>query len=251
MITLVITSILAAAPSPCAEARALYESLSIEAAVESASKELSRNPDRPLACLEVRGLGLLVQGRMEEARPAFAELFSREPDYPVKDASLSPSMLDLITRVREESRPLTAVARARWMLRSSLRLDVLLEGGLRHADRVRWAVETGPEQLRDAGTMPLVGRAATATVAIPASADIVRARVLGDVLDPSGRALAHFDDQLLLPPRPEEVESSSGVPLWPIFAGAGALAVGATVVIIMLAQPHLPDTKGTLGRVPL
>lgn len=251
MLNALLSLLLAAPTAPCGEARALYESLSLEAAVEAATAGLRRGPDRPLACLEVRGLGLLVLGRLEEARPAFAELFARDPAYPIQDPSLSPSMLGVIVGIREEARPLVASARARWLVRESLRLDVQLEGGLRRADRVRYATETAPDAQRGSGVMPLVGRAATATVAVPPEATIDSLRFSGEVLDVDGKTLASFDDRLILGLRPEAVEAPSSPVPWPVFAGAGVVAVAATVVIIVLSQPRLPDAKGTLGRVPL
>lgn len=251
MLTALLSLVLAAPAAPCGEARALYESLSLEAAVEAATTELRRGPDRPLACLEVRGLGLLVLGRLEEARPAFSELFARDPDYAIQDPSLSPSMLGVIVGIREEARPLVATGRARWLVRESLRLDVQLVGGLRRAERVRYEAETSPDLQREAGFMPLVGRAATATVAVPPDATIDALRLRAEVLDAEGKVVASFEDRLVLGLRPEAAEASASPVLWPIFAGAGVVAVAATVVIIVLSQPRLPDPKGTLGRVPL
>jgi hypothetical protein len=51
-----------------------------------------------------------------------------------------------------------------------------------------------------------------------------------------------------LPPEPLIVESNPGFP-WLVWGGIGVAAIGAAVVIAILAQPRLPDSTGTIGRI--
>jgi hypothetical protein len=122
----------------CAHARAEYEELSFEEALQSAERELASDPDRPLACLEVKALVLIVLNRLDEGREVLKELFARQPDIPLEDPSLSPAQRENIESLRENLRPMSAKAKARWVSHDALRVDVLLSGGLRDAARVRY-----------------------------------------------------------------------------------------------------------------
>lgn len=256
---------LAVAASPgadrCAEARALYESLSLERAVEVAEAQLARRPDA-LPCLEVRALSLLVLGQVDGARAALEALFARAPDYPIEDPSLSPAMRDTIAAIRESARPLAVTLRGRWLIREELRLDVVLEGGLHGAERVRCelallpgAGEPAPGARID---VPLLGRVASATVAVAAGAEVASARVTGSVLDAAGRAVARIAAEVPLPGRPPApgppaagAPAQPSVGAWPVWVAIGVGVVGAAVAVAFLARPHGVDTSGTEGRVQI
>lgn len=252
----VLAAILGAPPAgSCEEARAQYEDLSFEDALQTAERVLERDPDRPLACLEVKALVLIVLNRLDEGRAVLKELFTRAPDIALEDPSLSPVQRENIESLRESMRPMSAQARARWISYDSLRLDVLLFGGLRDASRVRYEVVPLPQGAVAAGELALGGRAATATVGIPADAEVDRIQLTGRVLNRTDLLLHQFTANLALsdrPLRPDPVviESSSTVP-WLVWAGIGTAAIGAAIVIAILAQPRLPDTTGTLGRIPI
>jgi hypothetical protein len=248
----ILAGLVLSVPAPgCARARALYESLDLEKAVEVAQTEAAKNGDP--ACLEVKALALLVLGQMDGARAALEDLFAKAPDYAIDDPSLSPALKDTIRAVRESVRSLTASVRANWLIHESVRLDVLLDGGLRDATKVRYTAETSPAAERHSGEIRLLGRAATATVAVVTPAEVTKLHVSGAVLNDADRILARFDSELGLPGRPvarEEkvIEVDSG-PGWPLWLGVALAAVGAAAAVVILAQPHLPDTGGTVGRV--
>jgi hypothetical protein len=243
-----------AVPKACKDARTAYESLSLERAVEMADSGLKG--DRPaLACYEVKALALLVLGQMDGARATLEALFSRDPDYKIEDPSLSPALKDAIQQVRENTRSLTAQVRARWVIRESLRLDVLLEGGLRDATKIRYAAETTPSPGRHSGEIRLFGRVATATIAVLTPDDVSKVKISGTVLNDADRVIAQFTRELPIPDRPlapepekviVEVEGGGGIG-WPVWLAIGIGAVGAGVAIAILAQPHLPNTSGTVG----
>jgi hypothetical protein len=244
-----LSALLVAVPD-CAEARNHYESLDLERAVEIAEAALDRGKERPLLCLEVRGLGLLVLGRPDEARESFVELFTKDPSYPIRDPSLSPSMTESIEAIRESVTPMSVSVRARWLVHESMRLDLFVEGGLRGARRVRYRTVTAPSEERYEGVIDLLGRSATATIAVTPGIDVARLSVSGSVLDARGRPLHEISSEILLSerPPPNEVLVESGGVGWPVWLGAGAAAIAATVAIVILAQPDLPS-PGPQGRV--
>jgi hypothetical protein len=248
-----LLALISAAPD-CTEARNYYESLDLERAVEAAGAALAAGSSRPVACLEVRGLALLVLGRSEEARLMFGELFRISPDHPVRDPSLSPAMRERIEAIRAEVRPIHAELRARWLIHESLRLDVLIDGGLRGATRVQYRAATAPGGELRSGVVDLIGRTATATLAVSRGAPTDRLKVLALVVDRGGRELARSERELLLDARPPPAEAEvvvvdSGGPGWPLWLGIGAAAAAATVAIIVLAQPNRPDFSDTIGGV--
>lgn len=242
------------AGAPCEDARNQYEALSPERALDLAQSGLARDPARPLACVEIRALSLLVLGRREDARAAFAELFERDPNRRIDDPSLSPPLAALIEAEREAARPLTAEARATWASPELIRLDVALDGKPRGARAVRWQVLGGPGALAAAGTSPLVGRVASATVAVPETLDVGRLVLRGAVIDGAQGILHRFERDVILPPRPQtlagrEAEDETSW-TWLLWTGlAVAAAAGAGVSIAVLAQPRPPGTDGTIGRV--
>lgn len=242
--------VLAAVPDRCPEARNLYESLELERAIEAADRRLAQDPSRPLGCLEVRALGLLVLGRDDEARIAFAELFERAPEHPVRDPSLSPSMRRVIDAIREEVRPLDVQLRARWLSREALRLDVLLQGGLRGARSLRYRAAMAPRGESSEGRMELTGRTGSATIATGA-ADVSLLSIAVEVLDERERIVHRASREVLAGARPELAPSpeDSGVS-WPVWIGVGAAAIAATTAIVLLSQPDAP-APGRLGRVGL
>ena len=254
-----VLAVLAAAPPAaggCAKARSFYESLELDRAIEAAEIGLTRDPARPTACLEVKALALLVLGQLDDATATLQELFTRAPDYAIEDPSLSPAMLDSIEGVRRHVEALSATVRARWLIHESLRIDVVLTGGLRGASRVRFTAVVEPGDEVHHGEGPLVGRVATATVPVLQATEVHRLRVSGVVVTASGQVIHEFaaDVPLVGRPDPREPETvivtvDSGGVGWPVWAGIGAATVGAVVAIIVLSQPRLPDTAGTVGRV--
>jgi hypothetical protein len=240
----------AADEAACTEARALYEALSIEPALALAESRLSQGPDRPLACVEVAALALMVSGRLDEARARLTELFERDPDHVLEDPSLPPALRRSIEQIRDEVRPLQSHLTARWLIHESLRLDVALEGGLRDATLVRYRAVVGPAGAELVGELPLVGRAATGTIAVGAEVEARTLRVSGQIVGRSGRVLHQLSSEMLLPERPatrDQVVVESGVPWW-IWVVVGAVTIGAAVTVAVVAQPDLPDAKGTFGR---
>jgi hypothetical protein len=245
-------ALVAGAGPACKEARDRYESLSLEEALLAADRELEKTASRPIACLEVKALSLIVLGRLDEARSVLEEIFSRDPDDALEDPSLSPAQRESIDAVRDSVRPLKASVRARWLVRESIRIDVLLEGGLRGARRARMTMETAPDAVPGSqAEVPLVGRVATATVAVPSSMDVARIRVAGSIVGASDKTLLDFSSELLLDKRPEpaEVLSESAVPSWLLWGGIGVAVIGAAVAIVLIAQPKLPDATMSLGRL--
>ncbi len=245
-------------PRACEEARADYDALQLEVALLKVENALKTFETRPLTCLLVKALAHTVLGQMDEATEAFEEIFRREPDYAVADPSLSPSLQQSIERIRESVRALSAHTTADWIVHESLRIDVVLQGGLRDASRIRFFTETAPDFEQHQGEIPLIGRAATATVSVSARTRVDRIRFRGVVLNPQSDILHEFKTDLSLRTRPVlrdpekiivPVESSSTH--WGVWVGMGVVAIGAGIVIAILAQPVLPDTDGTLGRVPI
>lgn len=250
VLTTVALVLVGQTPDGCAAARAQYEALDVEAALNAAQAVVENDPARPLACLEVEALALLVLGRREEARAVLTEMFERDPRRPIEDKSLAPSVQRFIEEIREQLLPLRARVAARWIVHESLRLDVALDGGLRGADEVRYDAHFGPEGGFTSGRIQLAGRAATATVTVP-SMDVRTVRVDGRVVDRLGREVHQFSSELLLPTRPNAkgvvVEVDSG-PAWWVWALVGTAVVGSAVAVAFVAQPDLPSADGTLGR---
>lgn len=239
---------------PCETARHRYEALAFEEALGQAEAGLAEDPGA-VGCLEVEALVLLASGRPEEARAVLTTLFEVAPDHAVTDPSLSPSTRALIDQVREAVRPLSARVAARWIVHSSLRLDVRLEGGLRDAARVRYRARVEPAAHETSGEVALVGPAATATVAVPRRIEASTLLVDGEVVDAAGRRVIPFSSQLLLPERPPEegvveVVEEGGAPWW-LWVALGVVAVGGAVTAVVVAQPDEPDATGTLGRTRL
>ncbi len=240
------------AGAPCDDARNHYEALSPERALDVAQAALARDDTRPLPCLEIRALALLVMGRREDARAAFAELFERDPRRVIDDPSLSPPLAALIEAEREAARPLAAQVRVSWAAADALRLDVVLDGGLRGAKAVRWQVAGTPAALAAAGQAQLSGRVATATVAVGAELDVARLVVRGAVVGGAQQLIHRFDHETLLGPRPIARGDGDDGGLgwgWLLVGGLVVGAAAAGVSIAVLAQPELPDTGGTIGRV--
>lgn len=100
-----VLALAAPLPTPCAVARAEYEGLSLDAALDHAELGLEQDPTRPLECLEVKGLALLVLGRTEEAMAVLAEIFRRDPDHSIVEPSLSPAQLDSIALAQRRAIP--------------------------------------------------------------------------------------------------------------------------------------------------
>lgn len=251
MVLSIIAAVLAAtAPASCEAARADYESLSLEAALEKAEAELAKSAERRPECLEVKALSLMVMGRTDEARAAFRDLFSREIDHLVADRSLAPSQRELIEDVRESVRPMRATVKAQWLVHDLLRLDVVLGGGLRGATHLRYELELKPEGTKQTGTIALIGRVATATAAIPKDTAAGTLALAGRVLDQRDRVIHTFENESILParpPPPDRVEGDgAGVP-WFVWVGIGAGVIGASVAIAVLAQPSGPDCGSTAG----
>lgn len=253
MLSIIAAVLFATAPTgACEAARAEYESLSLESALEKAELELGANLDRPVECLEVKALALMVLGRSDEARSAFQDLFARDIDHVVSDRSLSPAQQQQIEEVREGVRPIRTSVKARWLVHDLLRLDVIVGGGLRGASGVRYELELRPEGAKQSGMVSLVGRIATATAAIPADANVATLVMSGRVIDAKDRTLHAFDTESILPPRPPPPErvggDEGGIP-WFVWAGIGASMIGGAVAIAILAQPGHPDFGKSAGGV--
>jgi|GEM_PF-2144436 len=260
---IIALALLAQAPSAgmtelCTTARHEYEGLSLQQALGTAEAGLQQAPGA-LACLEVQALVLLALDRTEDARAALGTLFEIAPEHVVRDDSLSPSTRAFIEQIRAEVRPLSASVTPRWIVRSSLRLDMRLEGGLRGAQRIRYQLQVGPTALEDAGEVQLLGPAATATVHVPVHIEARTLSVSGEVVDQVGRRVTNFSSQLLLPPRPlaaptaatvSSPESAGGVPWW-LWAAAGVVVAAGAVSAGLLLRPDAPSADQTLGRVEL
>lgn len=232
----------------CEAARADYEALSLESALEKSDAVLSLSRDRPTECLEVKALSLLLLGRSDESRGVLQELFSREIEHVVADSALAPAQRTVIEEARESVRPMRATVKARWLVHDLLRLDVVLSGGLRDATDVRYELEL-PGAIRSEGTVSFVGRVATATASIPAGIEVATLSLSGRVLDRRQRTLHAFDNEMLLPARPPAVRAEvedGGVP-WIVWVGIGAGVIGASVAIALLAQPGGPACAMTAG----
>lgn len=243
----------------CLVARHQYEALALEDALDTAERGLAAASAVP-ACLEVQALAQLALGRTEAARATLTTLFEVAPDHQVEDPSLAPSTRALIEGVREEVRPLSATVAGRWVVATALRLDVALEGGLRGARRVRFRGQVQPDAHPITGEVPLVGRAATATVTVPAGVRAETLSLSGEALDEAGRVVVPFSSQILLPgrPAPELVVvapppaegGEGGIPWW-VWVAAGVVAAGAVGTAVVVSQPRLPNADGTVGRVEL
>jgi len=241
------------AGAPCEDARRLHEALSPERALEMADHTLGLDRSRPLECLEVRALALLVLGRGEDARGVFAELFSRDPDRHIDDPSLSPQMWLLIEAARDASRPLLAQVSARWLNPARLRLDIGLDGALRGARAVRWRAVGGG--LAFDGVSPLIGRSATATIAVGTEVALDALGVSGSVVAAGGAMISQLSADVLLGARPLPViavDEDDGVRWW-LWGGLLVVVAAAatTASAVALSSPEPPDTNGTIGRVDL
>ena len=250
---LVLTAV--AAPS-CEEARAQYQALALEEALAIATSVLDADQARPLPCLEVKALVHLILNQDEDAKAALVEIFERSPDHAVDDPSLSPATREAIEGIRESVRPLEAKVSAAWIFRESLRMDVVLQGGLRNAARVRYRTEAMPAGEAREGEVLLLGRAATATVAVSADAQADLLRINGQVLDGVGRVLHQFSSEMLLPLRPQAntqiVEVESGGVHWAVWVGiVAAVVVGAGITIGLTVPPDKPNCTGTAGCIEL
>lgn len=241
----------------CAEARHQYGAMEPERAIETVEAVLAGDATRPLPCLEVKALALLVVGQLGSAKRTLQELFSRDAGYQIVDPSLSPAMRDTIEQIRQTAAAMSAQVRARWLIHDSLRVDVVLQGGLRGAERVRYSTFSTPGEERSNGEMDLVGRTASATVAVLTPGEVTSIAISGVVLAAGERVVHEFSSKIPLvgrpaPPAPREVvvEVGDGIP-WPVWLGVGLGVVGAAVAIGVLAQPSLPDTEGTVGRVEI
>lgn len=222
--------------------------------MEEADRLLEASRERLLECIEVKALSLLILGRLDEARVSLTELFERSPDYAIRDPSLTPAQRENIETLRETVRPLSARVGARWLTRESIRVDVVLEGGMRDAARLRFLLATAPEIVETAIELPLLGRSSTATVAIATDHEVASVRISGRVTSAVDRLLHQFTSDILLANRPASLdpsEAGSDASSWLLWAGLGTGAVVAAVAIGLLARPGLPDASGTLGRLPV
>jgi hypothetical protein len=243
----------AASTSACESARAEYEALSLESALDKAEAELAASREQPIDCLEVKALSLMVLGRLDEARAVFAELFARDVEHIIRDRSLSPAQLQAIEEIREKKRPISATVKARWLVHELLRLDVVLSGGIREASHVEYEIDLGEFDTKTRGVVPLVGRVATATASIPAEIEVGSLVMSGRVIDRGENLIHRFEKEMILPARPApppRVEGDDGGAPWFLWAAIGAGLIGATVAIAVLAQPRGPDCADGLGCGP-
>lgn len=225
----------------CESARAEYDTLSLEAALEHADAALAKSSDRPLECLEVKALSLMLLGRNDEARAALTELFRRDVAYLISDRSLAPAQQQLIEQARESARPMRATVNARWLGPEMLRLDVVLAGDLQNASDLRYTV-VFPNTTSTRGVVPLTGREAVVTAQIPLALALASVSISAQVIDPKEQVLYSFEHELLVPARPSAPLAGAdegGVP-WLVWVGIGAGVIAASVAIAVLAQPSAP-----------
>jgi hypothetical protein len=250
-VALILSLAMIAGIAPCDAARAHYQALSLEAALTAAEAELQANRDRPLECLEVAALALIVEGRHEDAKARFTELFEREPDRVIEDPALPPAVRANIERIREDVRPMSARSSVRWLVHESLRLDVVLSGGLRDATSVRYTTRLGAAGPEMKAELPLVGRVATGTIAVGPDVDSRLLALSGQVIGRSGRVLHQFSSEMLLVGRPAAktaVVVEDGIPWW-TWVVVGGIAIGSAAAVLVIAQPSAPDPeRGALGR---
>lgn len=258
----VIALALASTPPPCAGARNHYENLELDAAIAAAKATLEADRSRPLGCLAIQAMSQMVLGHSTDADKTLTELFYRQPNYTFNEPSLSPAMRDQIERARRSGSTMSVKGFAVWLNHQRLRIDISLEGGLRGANRVRYTTRTKPGGERQYGTVPIRGHVATATISVVAPAPVAGIQLSGVVLTDRDEVLHEFETQLaigarpsLTGPSPVTMFSEPPQPAdeglgWPLWVGIGAVVVaGATVAAIFIAQPSLPNTDGTLGRI--
>lgn len=139
MLVLSIMGLLAfASATTCEAARAQYEDLAFEAALKTVEGARS-DP----VCLEVRALVLLAMDRRTDARSTLLALFEKHPNHPVDLRALAPSDRTFIERVRAARRPMAVESVAEWLVHSTLRLQFIVQGGLRRARRVEYRATIG------------------------------------------------------------------------------------------------------------
>ena len=232
-----------AASSGCDAAKAHYEALAFDAALDALQGER-----RSATCLEVKALVLLALDRRSEARTALKSLFAQWPAHPIDMRPLAPADRSLIRRIQRAYAPMTVRLEAGWLVHTAVRLQVQVTGGLRDARRVRFDATIGSTV--STGTAPLVGRVATTTVSVPMEPStesqptlILRVQVLGE----GGRTVYGSEFRQTLParPAPPPVETAA-VPWW-VWAVGAAVVVSAAVTTVVLVQPSDPDVSGTLG----
>ena len=238
---------IAVAPS-CDAARAQYESLAFDAAL-AALENAPPSPD----CFEVEALVKLALGRRSEAAAAFRTLFERAPDHRIDMRALAPGDRRFIETIRTEMEPLSVDVEADWIGPTALRLRMVMQGGLRSADRVRFETAVGPTVA--GGVVPLIGRVATTTltVGVDAVADRMVVRVRAQT--PNGRTVHESEVRRTLAarvpaPRARVATDTDGWPWW-VWALGAAVVVGATVTTVVLVQPDSPDASGTSGGIEI
>jgi len=240
VVAVIAALLLASAPAgACESARAEYDTLSLEAALEQADAVLARNSDHPLDCLEVKALSLILLGRNDEARATLTELFRRDVAYLIRDRSLAPAQQQLIEQARESARPMLATVNARWLSPEMLRFDVALAGDLQDASDLRYTV-LFPNTTSTRGVVPLAGREAVVTAQIPRELALASVSISAQVIDPKERVIYAFENELIVPARPLAADSNDGGIPWLVWVGIGAGVVAASVAIAFLAQPSAP-----------
>ena len=184
---------------------------------------------------------------------AWYELFSRDPERRVGDPSLSPATRAIIESIRDGARPLSADVKVRWLSYASLRVDILLQGGLRNATHVAWTSETRPHLEVRRGTVALAGRAATATVAVEVPR-VDRMSLVAEAREDTGRRVLSFTRDLVLPRRPAApepelrvVEVPAGGTSWWWWVALGAVVVGGALTAWAVASPGDPDLGDGVG----
>ncbi|MEM7678763.1 MAG: hypothetical protein AAF449_22505, partial [Myxococcota bacterium] len=97
----------------CERARAQYEDLALEEALQSSFSD----PTNPV-CQEVRALVLIALGRRTDAETTLHTLFEKWPDHPVDLRALAPIERAFIGRIRAARRPLSVDVTAEWLVHS-------------------------------------------------------------------------------------------------------------------------------------
>lgn len=261
MLLHLVTLLLAAPPAPCADARAHFESLEIDAAVRAADAALAVAPEA-VACLEIRALALLSRGTeadLVEAEASLGRLFSRAPDHRFDDPRINPAMKDRIERVRRRSARVTAHGWARWLHPSALRLDLSLDGGVAGLTAVRGTAVGRPGGFRAAFQAPLRAGTLTATLAWVSPEPVSSLELEAVTLDADGGVHQPLALRVDVPTRPE-LRAATPAPGpadpppdeglgwgWWLGLGLAVAAAGATTAALVAGSGGVP-TDGTLGR---
>src|SRR5207302_7863049 len=114
--------------------------------------------------------------------------------------------------------------------REEMRIDFVLDGGLRDATKIHYSAETQPTVERRSGEVRLLGRIATATVSVHPASDVGKVHVSGTVLNDADRPLARFETDIAIKDRPAQAvtpQAEGGGIAWPIWVGIALAVVGA------------------------